>query len=122
NPLRAESPFVGLDNYRQLFADPRLLASLRFTIVVVVAVTIAANVLGLGFAMLLNRPSFGYRLMRTLIFVPQVLSGVIVAFIWRSILTQNGLLNTFLGSIGLADQLISWIGLTDLALLSVCVF
>ncbi len=121
NPLRAESTFIGLDNYRQLFADPRLLASLRFTIVVVIAVTIASNVIGLGFAMLLNRPSIGYRVMRTLIFIPQVLSGVIVAFIWRSILTQNGLLNTFLRSIGLADQPISWIGTPDLALLSVCV-
>ena len=121
NPLRAESAFVGLDNYRQLFADPRLLASLRFTIVVVIVVTIVSNVVGLGFAMLLNRPSLGYRLMRTLIFIPQVLSGVIVAFIWRSILTQNGLLNTFLGNIGLADQPISWIGTPDLALLSICV-
>ena len=121
NPLRAESTFVGLDNYRQLFADPRLLTSLRFTIVVVVVVTIVSNVVGLGFAMLLNRPSVGYRLMRTLIFIPQVLSGVIVAFIWRSILTQNGLLNTFLGNVGLADQPISWIGTPDLALLSVCV-
>ena len=121
NPLRAESTFVGLDNYRQLFADPRLLTSLRFTIVVVVVVTIVSNVAGLGFALLLNRPSVGYRLMRTLIFIPQVLSGVIVAFIWRSILTQNGLLNTFLENIGLADQPISWIGTPDLALLSVCV-
>jgi ABC-type sugar transport system permease subunit len=121
NPLRAESTFVGLDNYRQLFADPRLLTSLRFTIVVVIAVTIVSNVVGLGFAMLLNRPSVGYRLMRTLIFIPQVLSGVIVAFIWRSILTKDGLLNTFLRNIGLADQPISWIGTPDLALLSVCV-
>ncbi|HLQ48742.1 MAG TPA: sugar ABC transporter permease [Candidatus Dormibacteraeota bacterium] len=121
NPLRAESAFVGLDNYRQLFGDPRLLTSLRFTIVVVIVVTIVSNVVGLGFAMLLNRPSVGYRLMRTLIFIPQVLSGVIVAFIWRSILTQNGLLNTFLRGIGLVDQPISWIGTPDLALLSVCV-
>jgi len=121
NPLRAESTFVGLDNYRQLFADPRLLASLRFTIVVVVVVTIVSNVLGLGFAMLLNRPPVPYRLMRTLIFIPQVLSGVIVAFIWRSILTQNGLLNTLLANIGLADEPISWIGTPDLALFSVCV-
>jgi ABC-type sugar transport system permease subunit len=121
NPLRADSAFVGLDNYRQLFADPRLLASLHFTIVVVAAVTVVSNIVGLGFAMLLDRPSVGYRLMRTLIFIPQVLSGVIVAFIWRSILTQNGLLNTFLQNIGLADQPISWIGTPDLALFSVCV-
>ncbi len=121
NPLRADSTFVGLDNYRQLFADPRLLTSLRFTIVVVIVVTIVSNVVGLGFAMLLNRPSVVYRFMRTVIFIPQVLSGVIVAFIWRSILTQNGLLNTFLRNIGVSDEPISWIGTPDLALLSVCV-
>jgi len=121
NPLRAESTFVGLDNYLRLFTDPRLLTSLRFTVVVVIVVTIVSNVVGLGFAMLLNRPSVGYRFMRTLIFIPQVLSGVIVAFIWRSILTQNGLLNSFLRNVGLVDQPISWIGTPDLALLSVCV-
>jgi len=121
NPLRAESSFVGLDNYLHLLADPRFAASLRFTLVVVVVVTTVSNVLGLGFAMLLNRPSAGYRLMRTLIFIPQVLSGVIVAFIWRSMLTQNGLLNTFLLNVGLVDQPISWIGTPELALFSVCV-
>ena len=41
--------------------------------------------------------------MRTLVFIPQVLSGVIVAFIWRSILTQNGLLNSTLQNLGLVD-------------------
>ena len=76
NPLRAESSFVGLDNYLHLAADPRFAASLRFTIVVVVVVTIVSNVLGLGFAILLNRPSASYRLMRTAIFIPQVLSAL----------------------------------------------
>ena len=42
--------------------------------------------------------------MRTLVFIPQVLSGVIVAFIWRSILTQDGLLNVGAGQIsGITD-------------------
>jgi len=121
NPLRAESSFVGVGNYLHLLADPRFAASLRFTIVVVVVVTTVSNVLGLGFAILLNRPSRSYRVMRTAIFIPQVLSGVIVAFIWRSILTQNGLLNTFLVNVGIVDRPISWIGTPDLALLSVCV-
>jgi ABC-type sugar transport system permease subunit len=121
NPLKSDSAFVGLDNYRQLFTDPRFLSSLRFTIVVVLVVTVVSNVLGLGFAMLLNRPSAGYRFMRTLVFIPQVLSGVIVATIWRSMLTQNGLLNTFLRNVGLTQRPISWIGTPDLALFSVCV-
>ena len=121
NPLKAESAFVGLDNYFRLFSDPRLASSLRFTLIVVVAVTVVANVIGLLFAMLLDRPTAGYRVMRTIIFIPQVLSGVIVAFIWRTILTQNGLLNSTLLGVGVIDRPVSWIGTPELATFSICV-
>jgi len=121
NPLKAESSFVGLDNYLRLFTDPRLASSLRVTLIVVVAVTVVANVIGLLFAMLLDRPTAGYRVMRTIIFIPQVLSGVIVAFIWRTILTQNGLLNSTLLGVGVIDRPVSWIGTPELATFSICI-
>ena len=121
NPLKPTSSFVGFDNYLELFTDARLAASLRFTIIVVVVVTLAANAFGLLFALLLNRKSTGFNVMRTLVFIPQVLSGVIVAFIWRSILTQNGLLNSVLLNLGLVDAPISWLGTPELATLSICV-
>jgi ABC-type sugar transport system permease subunit len=120
NPLKAESTFVGFANYLELFTDQRLLASLRFTVVVVIAVTLVSNVFGLLFALLLDKSTANFRIMRTLVFIPQVLSGVIVAFIWRSILTQNGLLNTALENVGLIDAPISWIGTPELATLSIC--
>ena len=121
NPLRRESSFVGIENYLELARDQRLLRSLMFTLVVTVFVAIVSNVLGLLIAMLLNRPGTNYKMMRTLIFIPQVLSGVIVAFIWRSILTQKGLLNVTLQNLGLTDTAISWIGTPELATLSICV-
>jgi multiple sugar transport system permease protein len=121
NPLRRESSFVGLENYFELTHDQRLLRSLVFTLVITVFVTVVSNVLGLLIALLLNRPKANYRVMRTLVFIPQVLSGVIVAFIWRSILTQRGLLNVTLQNLGLTDTAISWIGTPELATLSICV-
>jgi ABC-type sugar transport system permease subunit len=121
SPLRTASNFVGLSNYRELFADDRLLSSLLFTMVVVVAVTAVANTVGLLLAMLLNRSTANYRLMRTLIFIPQVLSGIIVGFIWRSILTQNGLLNSVLSKLGLIDDPVPWLGGSHLAVFSVIV-
>jgi len=121
NPLRRESSFVGLENYLELARDQRLLRSLMFTLVVTVFVAVVSNVLGLLIAMLLNRPGTNYKMMRTLIFIPQVLSGVIVAFIWRSILTQKGLLNVTLQNLGLTAAAISWIGSPELATLSICV-
>ncbi|HVK24541.1 MAG TPA: sugar ABC transporter permease [Actinokineospora sp.] len=121
NPLRAESKFVGLENYHELFADDRLRATLLFTITVVVVVTVVANAFGLGFALLLNRQTLGFRVMRTLIFIPQVLSGVIVAFLWRSILTEGGLLNSVLRQLGLVSEPVSWLGSTEMATISLCV-
>ncbi|MFF3749139.1 carbohydrate ABC transporter permease [Streptomyces sp. NPDC002018] len=120
NPLRADSAFVGLANYRELLSDDRLLSSLLFTMTVVVAVTVIANAVGLLLAIVLNRSSANYRVMRTLIFIPQVLSGVIVGFIWRSILTQNGLLNNALARLGLIDEPVAWLGDSQLAVVSVC--
>jgi ABC-type sugar transport system permease subunit len=119
SPLLPTSHFVGFDNYVALFSDPQLLASLLFTAIVVVVVTVVANVVGLLFALLLNRTSRQFRFMRTLIFIPQVLSGVIVAFIWRSILTQNGLLNSALVGLGIVKEPVSWLGSSQLATLSV---
>lgn len=121
SPLKATSSFVGADNYVELFHDPRLYRTLGFTLVVVVFVTIVSNVLGLLFALLLNSPRRNYRVMRTLVFIPQVLSGVIVAMIWRSVLNSNGLLNSTLQSIGLTDEAISWLGTAELATFSICV-
>jgi ABC-type sugar transport system permease subunit len=120
NPLKADSTFVGLDNFRELFVDERLRATLLFTIVVVAAVTLVANALGLAFALLLNRQTMSYRVMRTIVFIPQVLSGVIVAFIWRSILTENGLLNAALLRLGLRHEPVSWLGSAQMATLSLC--
>ncbi|MBV1852833.1 sugar ABC transporter permease [Catellatospora sp. NEAU-YM18] len=120
NPLRADSSFVGLDNYRELFVDERLRTTLLFTVTVVVAVTLLANAFGLAFALLLNRQSMSYRVLRTLVFIPQVLSGVIVAFVWRSILTENGLLNAALQRMGLTNEPVSWLGSAQMATLSIC--
>ena len=38
-----------------------------------------------------SRPKYGSRMMRTVAFLPQVLSGVIVGFVWRYILAQDGI-------------------------------
>ena len=121
NPLEATGTYVGLANYAELFRDSGLLGSLAFTGVVVVAVTVVANVVGLAFAVLLNRPTRNFRIMRTLIFIPQVLSGVVTAFIWRSILTSDGLLNAVLLNLGIIKTPISWIGTPQLATLSICI-
>ena len=53
---------------------------------------------------LLDGMSRYYRVLRTLVFVPQVLSAVVVSFIFVTILSNGGILNSVLESIGLESQ------------------
>lgn len=119
SPLRLNTAWVGFDNYTEMFADERFWMSLRLTLIVTVFVTVVSNGIGLLFAMLLNKQTVNYRLMRTLVFIPQVLSGVIVGIIWNSMVTQNGLINVVIRNLG--GQGIGWVGTPELATLVVCV-
>ena len=119
NPLLAHASFVGLANYSEMIHDDDLTASLSFTLILTGAVTIVANAAGIGFAMLLNKTSLSFRTMRTVAFLPQVLSGVIVGFVWRYILAQDGILNELLTGAGIIDRPITWLGSPNLAMFSV---
>ncbi|MFC5824043.1 carbohydrate ABC transporter permease [Nonomuraea insulae] len=119
NPLLARSNFIGLDNYLEMVHDHALKASLGFTLLLTAGVTVVANAIGIGFALLLNRTSLSFRMMRTVAFLPQVLSGVIVGFVWRYLLAQDGILNGLLTGAGIVDEPITWLGSPHLAMFSV---
>ncbi|MFI1092573.1 carbohydrate ABC transporter permease [Streptomyces sp. NPDC020917] len=119
NPLRAHARFIGVDNYREMVHDGALASSLTFTLVLAAAVTLVANALGIAFAILLNKTSLSFRMMRTVAFLPQVLSGVIVGFVWRYILAQDGILNSVLTSLGIIRHPVTWLGSPHLAMFSV---
>jgi ABC-type sugar transport system permease subunit len=119
NPLMAQARFIGLANYREMAHDSTLTASLTFTLIMAAAVTIVANAAGIGFAILLNKTSLSFRMMRTVAFLPQVLSGVIVGFVWHYIMAEDGILNHVLVGLGVISQPISWLGSSNLAMFSV---
>jgi ABC-type sugar transport system permease subunit len=121
NILFPNSSFVGLANYRQLLHDTQLRASIEFTLALAIAVTIVANAAGLGFAILLNRTSLSYRILRTLAFLPQVISGIIVGFVWSWMLSPTGLVNHILTGTGLISQPVNWLGTPQLAQLSAAI-
>ena len=61
-----------------------------------------------------------YTILRILIFTPFILSPIVVGYIFASILTDKGILNSFLSYIYLSDQ-ISWLGNPKYALISVSI-
>ena len=122
NLLNATNSFVGGENYISMLSDDTFRSTLWFTLKTSFIVTLLANVLGLAVAMALNHRGPIYTTMRTVFFVPQVLSAVVIGFIWSGMLnSQRGLVNTLLRQIGLigVGGNISWLGTPTLATLSV---
>lgn len=70
--------FIGFENYKVILTDPNFQQALGHTLFVVVASLVIQGPLAILFALLLNQKFKGRALIRTLIFVPYVVSEVIV--------------------------------------------
>lgn len=100
--LISEARFVGLANYRALAEDPVFHASLWHTIQYLAGYLPLVFVGGLGLALLLNRGLKGVALFRSIYFLPVVTSWVVVALVWRWLLSPTGgIVNTALAAIGI---------------------
>ncbi len=102
--------FLGIKNYIDVFHDARLGNAVLNTIIISVAVVILVNVLGLFLAMLVNNATAKSNLFRTVFFIPFVLSTVAISFVWKSILSYNGVLNGLLSAIGQSGLVGNWMG------------
>lgn len=91
--------FVGLQNYQTLFgADTSVWHSLEVTTFYAVLAVPLHTAFGMFLAILLNQNIRFQRLVRTVYYLPSVVSGVAVALLWQWIFSPDfGLLNTLLG-------------------------
>lgn len=108
--------FVGVSNFVKVFQTPQYLGALVNTVVLAVGFVVFTNLIGLGFALALNRTLKTRYVLRTLIFMPVVLSPVAVSFIWKFIFAYNGPLNQILGDVGLGSLRHDWLAVPKLAL------
>ena len=103
--------FVGLDNYVTLFKDWIFWKAAVNSILFVVVRTPLEVSIAFGLALLLNQKIPGRSLLRTLFFVPVVMSLIVVTILFQRILEGNvGFLNTFLRAIGLDVLTRTWLG------------
>ena len=82
---------VGLSNYAYVLRDSKgFLAALSFTVKISVVGVISANVIAFALALLLTRRMKGTNVFRTIIFMPNLIGGIILGYIWQLLL--NGIL------------------------------
>jgi multiple sugar transport system permease protein len=107
--------FSGLANYQKMLADPLFLGSLQVTAKYVIVLVPGLYISGLGLALLVKRPVPLLGLFRAMLFLPNVISLVVVALIWKFLLVDRiGVVNVLLSKIGLGGR--SWLGDPDLTL------
>jgi multiple sugar transport system permease protein len=125
------APFVGLENYRQVFNDfafkwqgPRNWGAAVNSIVYSFSSTILTLIVGLIAALLLNRPFRARGPVRAIFLFPYVAPIVSVAFVWRWILDPrpSGVVNDILMRLGLIELPKAYLSTRGLALVLVIVF
>lgn len=97
-----EKIFVGLSNYMTMLRDANFRMTLINTFIYGIGSTIIQQVLGLGLALLLNSKIKGRNLMRAIIYLPALVSAVIMGTMYYFIFQYDtGALNTILSALGL---------------------
>ena len=94
--------FIGLDNYRELLADPRIALSLANTVYYTVILVPLQIVFSLSLAMLLNQAGRSANFFRTAFYLPNMTPPVAVGILLLLLFNgQDGLVNTVLGWVGI---------------------
>jgi raffinose/stachyose/melibiose transport system permease protein len=117
----ARRGFVGLANFADvLFEYPFAETTWRafgHNLFVFAALLVVQNGAGFFLAWFIYREPFGYRFHRVAVFLPVILSTVIVGLLWKLFLNPNfGIVNQLLGAVGLDVLQRPWLGLSSTAL------
>ena len=75
--------FTGLSNYQRAFADSSFLSSFKFTVLFAVASIVLINVIAFVLALLLTRQLKGTNVFRTIFFMPNLIGGIVLGYIWQ---------------------------------------
>jgi len=94
-----EYSFVGLANYLVLFTDPRILAAYGFTLGFSVVAVLLVNAIALFLAVLLNSKIRFKTALRGVFFIPMVVSGIVIAYVFNYIFSTS--LPAVFGSLGI---------------------
>ncbi|PWH14447.1 MAG: sugar ABC transporter permease [Anaerolineae bacterium] len=111
-------PFIGFENYQQLFSNPEFWNSLRITFTFVFLAITIEFVLGMGLALLLNHDLKAKGLIRSFILLPMMCTNVVIGLTWRLLFNYEfGIINYYLTQLGFGP--VEWLSSPKIALWSV---
>lgn len=102
--------FIGFGNYAEIIQDPVFAKSLRNNLIVVAASVFGQVPIALALALVLRQSTLYQRIIRSVVFLPMVLSSVVIGIIWGYIYhPQIGILNSLLDWVGLGTWKQAWL-------------
>ncbi|WP_138302710.1 MULTISPECIES: sugar ABC transporter permease [Eubacteriales] len=118
-----EKTFVGLDNYIQMFHDKVFYTAFLNNLIYLVIVVAMQLGIGLLFAVMLTYMTKHVTLIKTLYYVPCIVTTVAIGQLFRSMYSTEpmGLINQFLQAIGLENLVTSWLANVSTALAAVSI-
>ena len=96
--------FIGMKNYLDLLQDENFKTAFLNTILYGFGSTILQNVLGLALALFLNTKFAGHKVVRTIVYLPVMISGLIMGYIMYFVVQNTGAINEILGWIGIQGR------------------
>jgi raffinose/stachyose/melibiose transport system permease protein len=116
----ASGPYVGSLNYQLVWEDSTFQDALRHSALLLFAVPVLL-VLAIFFAVLLYERARGWKIYRSVLFLPYILAVPIVGIVASYIFSFNGALNSILRAVGLERLALDWLGSERLSLLTVAI-
>jgi multiple sugar transport system permease protein len=109
------SDYVGLANYARLLRGGVFWKLVRNNFALLLNVPLQVF-LGLVVAVLLHERVWGWRFFRSLYYIPQIISAVIIGYLFRTLFGMDGPVNLVLGRLGLMPVPVEWLGSAATAL------
>ncbi len=107
--LRPSPPYIGLENYAELFNDHIWWDSVWHTFYFAIMTVLGTTIVGLAAALAVTRPVRGAGFMRVFLYIPQILSAGAMGLIWNWLLSgQFGVINYVLSFVGIRP--VNWLG------------
>lgn len=113
-----EMHFIGLKNFINFFSDKRAMHDIETTVIFAAGSAVLLNVVGLIYALLMNSEFRGKSAARVIIYLPAIISPLIMGYIWYFLLQPSrGFLFHAFRLFGLGDPIGNWMGSYSSALL-----
>jgi len=113
----SEKKWIGLENYSKNLSNKKIISSIKHSFILIIFYSFLPIIIGLLIAGIMIRVKIqGMATYRAILFLPQILSMIVVGISWRWIYAPKGPLNSGLDFFGLESVSRAWLGSFDFAL------